>query len=133
MTKMKALTFKEKQDVLRQVFSLYRRSKLRLKCLEESSYYPQVRYGVVREKHVRYNKSVIDKLNEQIDSIDELKEIILTFECIVDTLSSESRTMIFNEFIDQNDKNWWLEYYSRSSYYRAKTRAMEEFLFYLNV
>ena len=37
---MKALTFKEKQDVLEDLFKKYHRAVLQLKCLEERNFYP---------------------------------------------------------------------------------------------
>ena len=39
---------------------------------------------------------------------------------------------IINEFVLERENDWWMEYYSRSTYYRVKTRAMEEALFYFN-
>lgn len=133
MVKIKALTFKEKHMALRQVFSLYRRAKLKLKCIEETSYYPQIQYGIIKEKHTRYNKSVMEKLNEKIDDENELREIIVAFECIIDTLSEDSKFLLVKEYIENAPADWWIEGYSKSTYYRLKTRAMEEFLFYLNV
>ncbi|MFQ7194719.1 MG284/MPN403 family protein [Thomasclavelia spiroformis] len=34
---------------------------------------------------------------------------------------------------EQKENEWWVDYYSRATYYRLKTRALEEFLFYVNV
>ena len=73
---MKALTFKEKQDVLEDLFKKYHRAVLQLKCLEESNFYPSIQFDTVKEKKMYY--------------------------------------------------------YSRSTYYRLKTRAMEETLFYFS-
>ncbi len=133
MTNIKAFTFREKQEVLRKVFSQYKRAKLQLHCLQQSSYYPQIRYGVVSETKTNYQKSIITRLNEQIDDKDELEKIISTFDCILESLDDDSKRIIINEFIDPSLHNWWYEYYSRSTYYRAKTRAMEEVLFYLHI
>ncbi len=133
MSKIKALTFREKQEVLKKVFSQYKRAKIKLHCLQQSSYYPQIKYGVIKESNSHYQRGVIDRLNEQIDNKDELEKIIFTFECIIDTLNEDSRRIITNDFISTNSPNWWYEYYSKSTYYRMKTKAMEEVLFYLHI
>ncbi|WP_249029826.1 MG284/MPN403 family protein [Tannockella kyphosi] len=133
MTKIKALTFREKQLVLEKIFSQYRRAKIKLHCLNQTSFYPAIHYDLVREKGNHYSVSMMDKLNEHIDNKDELESIIITFECIVSTLSTETKRIIMNEFVEPLDEGWWYEYYSKSTYYRVKSRAMEEALFYLNI
>ena len=40
----------------------------------------------------------------------------------------EHRKILENEFILHMNKDWWYDYYSRSTYYRMKQRAMDEFL-----
>ena len=46
---MKALTFKEKQDVLEDLFKKYHRAVLQLKCLEERNFYPAIQFDTVKE------------------------------------------------------------------------------------
>lgn len=46
----------------------------------------------------------------------------------LDRLSVEQRQIIINDFIIKQDKNWYLEFYSRSTYYRLKNDAMNSFL-----
>lgn len=43
-------------------------------------------------------------------------------------LSPEKREIIINDFIERKDKLWYLEFYSRSTYYRLKNEAMTSFL-----
>lgn len=40
----------------------------------------------------------------------------------------EYQRIIENEFILHEPKDWWYDYYSRSSYYRTKQKAMDAFL-----
>ena len=40
----------------------------------------------------------------------------------------ESRKILEYEFIHPAEKNWWYQYYSKSTYYRMKHKAMDEFL-----
>ena len=50
---MKALTFKEKQDVLEDLFKKYHRAVLQLKCLEERNFYPlKKRRCIIKIKEV---------------------------------------------------------------------------------
>lgn len=46
----------------------------------------------------------------------------------LDCLSVEQRQIITNDFIKKQEKNWYLEFYSRSTYYRLKNEAMNAFL-----
>lgn len=128
---MKALTFKEKQETLTQIFKQYHRAKLKLECLENKNFYPSIDYLTVKEQKTYY-QGVEKQLDNYIESKDELKQIIKTFHIVIEKLSQDSQMIIVNEFVLQKEKEWWIEYFSRSTYYRLKTRAMEEALFYFN-
>ena len=128
---MKALTFKEKQEVLKEIFQEYHRIKFQLECLENKNFYPSIGYGIVKEEHLSYQNK--DKqLNHYIESKDDLNNILESYHIVINKLSSESKNIIINEFVLERENDWWMEYYSRSTYYRLKTRAMEEALFYFN-
>lgn len=47
-------------------------------------------------------------------------------------ISKESRRIITKEYVEGADEDWWYEYYSRSSYYRLKNKALDEFINQLN-
>jgi len=54
---------------------------------------------------------------------------------IMDTLylmDLESQRILINEFIDKRQHDWWKQYYSRSTFYRLKSIATENFLRCLN-
>lgn len=134
MTKIRALTFREKQTTLEAVFKQYKRAKIKLYCLEETQYYPQLYYGVARDQVRKYKSStMISKLNSNLETKEELQNVISTFECIIENLSEESKQIITKEFMENKDSDWWYNYYAKSTYYRMKTKAMEEMLFYLNI
>lgn len=46
----------------------------------------------------------------------------------VDALSKDAKEIISNEFIYDKPRDWWISYYSRSTYYRLKGSAMDELL-----
>lgn len=133
MKRTNTLTFKQKQDAVKNLFKQYHRAKLKLYCLENVNYYPQVSAGVIRETKRYYKKSVAERLNSRIENKDELKSLISSFEIIIKALTPDSQVIITNEFIDQKEDDWWVDYYSRATYYRLKTRALEEVLFYVNI
>lgn len=128
------MTFKDKQTILRNTFDEYQRAKVKLHCLEMNNFYPEIQYHVVREGNQKYNTTnMTSLLNSQIDDKKELEGIVKSFEYIISLLTQDSKLIIETEFMQHAQYDWWREYYAKSTYYRLKTRAMEEMLFYLNV
>lgn len=58
----------------------------------------------------------------------EEKTLCTVLENHVNSLPTEYREIIFNDFINEKNHDWWTEYYSKSTYYRLKFRAMDELL-----
>lgn len=128
---MKAITYKEKKEELEKIFRGYHRAQMKLQFLKEKSYYPSIQMNMVRERKSYYQ----DKGTQWIDSLynkEELEKAIQSYEFILSCLSEESRRIIEKDFLYKDKKDWWVLYYSRSTYYRLKTRAMEEVLYYFN-
>lgn len=46
----------------------------------------------------------------------------------ISQLSEEAQRIIYFDFVYRNNKNWWREFYSKSSYYRQKNIAIDEFI-----
>lgn len=128
---MKAITYKEKKEELEKIFRGYHRAQMKLQYLKEKSYYPSIQMDTIRERKGYYQ----DKGTQWIDSLyskEELEKAIQSYEFILSCLSEESRRIIEKDFLYKDKKDWWVLYYSRSTYYRLKTRAMEEILYYFN-
>ena len=128
---MKAITYKEKKEELEKIFRGYHRAQMKLQYLKEKSYYPSIQMDTLRERKSYYQ----DKGTQWIDSLynkEELEKAIQSYEFILSCLSEESRSIIEKDFLYKDKKDWWVLYYSRSTYYRLKTRAMEEILYYFN-
>ena len=128
---MKAITYKEKKEGLEKIFRGYHRAQMKLQYLKEKSYYPSIQMDTIRERKSYYQ----DKGTQWIDSLynkEELEKAIQSYEFILSCLSEESRRIIEKDFLYKDKKDWWVLYYSRSTYYRLKTRAMEEILYYFN-
>lgn len=43
-------------------------------------------------------------------------------------LNEEHKKIIMKEFVEKTSPNWYLEYYSRSSFYRHKHQSMDTFI-----
>lgn len=128
---MKAITYKEKKEELEKIFRGYHRAQMKLQYLKEKSYYPSIQMDTIRERKSYYQ----DKGTQWIDSLyskEELEKAVQSYEFILSCLSEESRRIIEKDFLYKDKKDWWVLYYSRSTYYRLKTRAMEEILYYFN-
>lgn len=128
---MKAITYKEKKEELEKIFRGYHRAQMKLQYLKEKSYYPSIQMDTIQERKSYYQ----DKGTQWIDSLynkEELEKAIQSYEFILSCLSEESRRIIEKDFLHKDKKDWWVLYYSRSTYYRLKTRAMEEILYYFN-
>lgn len=128
---MKVITYKEKKEELEKIFRGYHRAQMKLQYLKEKSYYPSIQMDTIRERKSYYQ----DKGTQWIDSLynkEELEKAIQSYEFILSCLSEESRRIIEKDFLYKDKKDWWVLYYSRSTYYRLKTRAMEEILYYFN-
>ena len=128
---MKAITYKEKKEELEKIFRGYHQAQMKLQYLKEKSYYPSIQMDTIRERKSYYQ----DKGTQWIDSFyskEELEKAIQSYEFILSCLSEESRRIIEKDFLYKDKKDWWVLYYSRSTYYRLKTRAMEEILYYFN-
>ena len=51
-----------------------------------------------------------------------------SIQCSIEQLSSEERRILVTEFIECEDKNWWMDYFSKTSYYRIKRNALTRFI-----
>ena len=112
------LTFKDKESIIRKFANEYHKSKVvEIKGLnlidsviKDSDYC----YCDTENKY-RYYYSLQTKIDSVFDNMDY-----------------ETSTFIKMEFFTKHYKsNWWMNYYSRSTYYRLKKKSMESFLGFL--
>ena len=76
---------------------------------------------VVSDKDTKY-------MNNKIE-YDQYYSLQTRIECILDNLGYECSDFLKKEFFCCGYRsNWWENYYSRSTYYRLKNKAMDEFL-----
>jgi len=53
---------------------------------------------------------------------------VLTIDDVLASLDEESYRIIAHDFLHPAQKNWWMEYYAKTTYYRLKARSMDAFL-----
>lgn len=59
--------------------------------------------------------------------------LIAMVNSVYGLLVNEEKEIIDNDFINMKEKNWWIEKYSRSTYYSIKNSAINNFTYYLLV
>lgn len=72
------------------------------------------------EEDVDYLPSVANK--------DKYTRFVYAVDAAMKALAKPHQLIIFNEYFNKDYNFWWLSYYSRSSFYRIKRLALEEFI-----
>jgi hypothetical protein len=60
-------------------------------------------------------------------------QFIAAFHYVLQLMVPENRSIIVNDFILRKQYNWWLDFYTRSTYYRLKSKALKELLHFFDV
>lgn len=74
------------------------------------------------------NKFKMNVLNDE----DCDNNFVLKVEYALSQLDDDEYRIFKHDFVEKSDKYWWQSFYSKSTYYRLKVRAMERFLDCLN-
>ena len=78
---------------------------------------------------VRFYFDVRDRQKKQKDTREGEEETLgEIMDYAMARLDEEGRRILHNEFELNYPKQWWQDYYSKSSYYAIKGRAMRSFL-----
>lgn len=59
-------------------------------------------------------------------------DLTAILETAIDLLDEDSKRIIINDFKVKTNKHWWQFFYSRSTYYRLKTKATQDLLSFLH-
>lgn len=102
-------TFKQKDRIIKQIGMNYKKIT-----------YSNSIVFMVREEETLYNQK------ENI--VEYYKELKRKVDYILIHMDEELSKVIYNEYLSTNVKNWWIYYYSKSTYYRMKNKAMDNFL-----
>ena len=90
---------------------------------------------ILSQYHLRFYKRYLKRKSFDIDSL-EVKEshapfeksYVYTIEQALDDLDHDERIIITHENLENAPRNWWMDYYSKSTYYRIKHRAYKHFI-----
>ncbi len=103
-------TYTKNKTIAKYIGKEYQRAKQRMDILEFSN-------------SVERNAEVYHRDMTFVHTIDRL-----LFDC-----SRTTRLIVQHEFLANDEAEWFLDYYSRSTYYRMKRKAVEEFVNCLNI
>ena len=82
-------------------------------------------FSVVEGLGVEYRK---DKSNQKINYSEKVDIFINHIDNALNSLDQELRRILINDFFEVRKDYWYLEYYTRSTYYRLRKEAIAEFL-----
>jgi hypothetical protein len=74
-----------------------------------------------------------DKTIDENSYINNQKSIIENVDKIYEILSLNAKKIIENDFANKINEFWWTQYYSRSTYYRHRNMAVNEFLYFYSL
>lgn len=108
------LTFKDSENIIRKYGNDYKKSKLiELKGLD-----------------LLYNNVMCESIAlENEVTYQYYYDVQTKIDRILDKMDYDDANFIRYEFLSNNYKsNWWMNYFSRSTYYRMKKKSMDNFL-----
>ncbi len=81
---------------------------------------------IVKNIFDKYNKSrfMLENYNQQ----DKNYDLYLLVQFALDDIDEDSKRILTQEFINKRESYWWNDYYSQTTYYSLKRKAMEQFL-----
>ncbi|PKM87767.1 MAG: hypothetical protein CVU85_05230 [Firmicutes bacterium HGW-Firmicutes-10] len=70
----------------------------------------------------------VSESSENIYDLQTCNDLDRHMRYALSQLSDEQKKIIRKEFMEKTSPNWYLEYYSRSSFYRHKKQCMDTFI-----
>ncbi len=70
--------------------------------------------------------AIVEKLTTT--NLSKLYGDIALIDIIIDSLDDEIKEFIIKQYLTKKNDKWWLEFYSKSTYYRHKKNAVLSFL-----
>ena len=120
-------TLKEKDKIAKAVYKNFQRAQLDLLYMSQHyNYYPEI--DLFKIKEPTSSKQSDAQLLNQLERKQKLEEYVHIMNQIHSHLSKESYFFIENEYLNFYDRDWWMHYYSRSTYYRVKHNVLNELI-----
>ena len=130
ITVISEMSLKEKERIVQAVFNQYHFAKDTLNKLQFEHYYPKMNYCMVKESNSSYN-SYEKKLLNKLERSYHCEKLITYIDQILIRLPEHEQEIIIHDYQKPDRHHWWELYYSKSSYYRVKNKALNSLLFYL--
>ncbi len=99
------LTMQQKEQIMNYLMKCYRKSSYRAKQYEQ--------FDMIAENQATYRYD---------------KTTCLLVEVALQEMDTDEKRIITHDFMYPENNQWYLEYYTRSTYYRLKNRAIDKFL-----
>lgn len=83
------------------------------------------------ERHIRKYLQAKIQIESSISNYANRPHIVDFYryiQYVIDQLDEDSRMIIFNDFMARKNRNWYLEFYSASTYYRLRKIAIDKFV-----
>lgn len=71
--------------------------------------------------------------SDDLGSLDALKQFKIRVESAMNVCRPITKLFLKNCYIKRGDEAWWQTIYSKSTFYRYKQEAIDEFLYYFNL
>lgn len=90
--------------------------------------------AIIRKISIDYKKAMLivnDNVifeNESNDYVVREEKIKIKVDYILMHMEQELSMLVYNEYFSRKVDNWWIYYFSKSTYYRLKNKAMDNFL-----
>lgn len=90
---------------------------------------------------VKHLSRIYKKLKQEYFDVDHLMvcegeyqeaieafEFIETIDAILDAMDYDEALILRNDYFNHREAKWFMNYYSKSTYYRIRSRAIDEFV-----
>lgn len=77
------------------------------------------------------NREVCDYFEQLGEANSPEKKYILRVNFALSCMDARSSKILWKEYFFQIEKYWWMRLYTRSTFYRLRKKAIEEFLCYM--
>ncbi|MCD7808219.1 MAG: hypothetical protein LUH02_02670 [Erysipelotrichaceae bacterium] len=122
------LKLREKDKIVKEIIEKYKRAQLNILFLDQHyNYYPQPNLFKIKETSTPYNIGESSML-AQLQKKQRLEAYVLVVEQIHSCLSESTLDFVNHQYLNFYDPHWWEDKYSRSSYYRVKNNALDEYI-----
>lgn len=108
----KLLKNREQEGIIRYLTQCYRKSSQRLKL----------------HRHLMKERKLEASEEQQCGEL-----TVALYESALEALPEMYREIIVREFLDESADGWFYNYYTKSTFYRLRQRAIHEFIDCLNV